>query len=140
MILKSLGPIMQEFGPTRGIEVQTGEDDEAYFQVLFEISDTWFEVACYPEGNWYEVESVLSGINQALEYLGDERRLFPLINESQAALVVFEEPRKVKTFVGAMDMVIDEDGNYAQERGKAFEAMIRKKLELKEFDPLPTKD
>ncbi|MFN2298103.1 MAG: hypothetical protein ACK2UB_04580 [Anaerolineales bacterium] len=90
-------------------------------------------------GDWYDVESMIHGLNRALEEDGREERFLLIFTGDQSCLVTFGPETAFRRAAEDLLLHFEDDPRAAMKTGKAFEQQVRSIL-IKENPPSNAKD
>jgi hypothetical protein len=124
-------PVFQTTALSQTVDEESGESE-----ICFVYNDKEYAFTVRNVGDYYDVPSVLAGLNQALAEGEREERFLPLYTGDQTAAVVFVPEEPFLEISEILHIPLEEDQEAARKRGEAFEKRvleeIRRQLERDE--------
>ena len=105
--------------------LQTGKGK---YTVQFIVGDRLYRFAPKDLGDWYDVESVIAAIHQALGDAGVVERFVALESGGQDAAFIFAKPEPLLAAAAELGLKLGTDLDQARKQGKAFEERALKDL------------
>jgi HEAT repeat protein len=106
-------------------------DETLTYKLQWICGDRLYTVAPQDHGDWYDLGTIIDGANTALEDNGRKERFLLLNTGDQTAQVIFGDQATLEAMAAKYQLPLVTDAAASMERGKAFEAEVRRLLTSK---------
>lgn len=115
--------VFQTIAPSQTVDEESGESE-----IRFVYNDKEYAFTVRNVGDYYDVPSVLAGLNRALAEGERTERFLPLYTGDQTAAVAFVPEESFLQISEALHIPLEDDQEAARKRGEAFEKRVLEEI------------